>query len=242
MVKITVALFATSDNDAAMEQTPEMLPDSSVALPLPDAASNAPTTENDNAVNETLTMQRRARGRKAAQARWTKANSASAVGNTPSKRRNAKSVDAPAAPKRKIRREARVFNIALTAAEKRLAKAIDERARAAATWAVLNAEIPSLQRTIAALRNQQNPDAFVQNYQMPLPDGSTGNYTSNANYMAQVVSDAPMPPTAPPPGVSPRALAATRARGGAVDVELEESADDEDKFLNASGMAGGNWH
>jgi hypothetical protein len=50
----------------------------------------------------------------------------------------------------------KIFDDALSTAEKRLAKAIEERAKAANLWAVLSAEIPSLQRTIAALKNQQS--------------------------------------------------------------------------------------
>ena len=124
----------------------------------------------------------------------------------------------------------RVFSIALNAAEKRLAKAIDERAKAANLWAVLEAEIPSLQRTIAALKNQQNPNEAISANQADLATMISGR------------SAAASSPAQPHPiATSTRPLQASRARGAAVDVNFE-GAEDENKFLNGSDVAEGEWH
>jgi len=221
-----------------MEQVTESLSESPAPV-LPTEMDASPAVRGGKARMDELTpAKRRALGRKAAQARWGKDKNSTTGEKTPRKRRNAKLIEHPM-PTRRATRETRVFNIALTAAEKRLAKAIEERARAASTWAVLNAEIPSLQRTIAALRNQQNPNAQMQGYEPQLPDGS--GYQSNANYdLTRVVSDAPVPFVAPQQAA--RTLVASRVGGGAVETVLDDAGDDEDKFLNASGMAGGNWH
>jgi hypothetical protein len=243
MLKITVAFSLASSNDAVMEQTAEFLSESSAPV-LPQETDASPSVRGGKArMNELTPDKRRALGRKAAQARWGKDKNQAVDEKAPRKRRKAKFTVDHVVSTPNARRETRVFGIALMAAEKRLARAIEERARAAATWAVLNAEIPSLQRTIAALRNQQNPNTSPQGYEMTLPDGS--GYQPNASYgLPQVISDAPVPLVAPQQAAaaSARALAASRVGGGAVESDLGDASDDEDKFLNASGMAGGNWH
>ena len=237
---------------------------------VPDAS---PASRGGKARMQELTpAKRRALGRKAAQARWGKQAVTADVPKTkavrvPRRRSNCAEGNAPFVPLRASRKQRKaltkqekVFGIALTAAEKRLAMAIEERARAASTWAVLNAEIPSLQRTIAALRNQQNPSAPIQGYEIGLPDGSLASYAPNAapfEYnLNSVVSDAPVPfvrpapapvqaQTPPQPQMAPalRPLAASRVGGGAVDVNLGDPNDsDEDKFLNDSSVAAGTWH
>lgn len=124
----------------------------------------------------------------------------------------------------------KVFSVALNAAEKRLANAIEERARAASLWAVLEAEIPSLQRTIAALKNQQNPN---------------GATSANQTDLATIISDRSIPTPSPaqpnPTATSTRPLQASRARGAAVDVNLGDT-EDENKFLDGSDVAEGEWH
>jgi hypothetical protein len=226
-----------------MEQTTEPLSESPASV-LPQEADASPSVRGGKArMNELTPDKRRALGRKAAQARWGKDKNQAVDEKSPRKRRKAKFAVDHVVSTPNARRETRVFGIALMAAENRLARAIEERARAAATWAVLNAEIPSLQRTIAALRNQQNPNAPAQGYEMTLPDGS--GYQSNASYgLPQVISDAPVPVVAPQQAAMThaRAVAASRVGGGAVESDLGVTGDDEDQFLNASGMAGGNWH
>jgi hypothetical protein len=177
--------------------------------------------------------QKKKLGRKAANARWGKSRTAAAspLASSASKATNSTRKN------RSRSKENRVFGFALTAAEKRLAKAIEERARSASVWAVLNAEIPSLQRTIAALRNQQTGGAPAPGYEMPLPDGTVPGYPASfapANYdLARVVSDAPVP--------AQRPLAASRAGGGAIGINLGD-ADDENQFLDSSSVASGQWH
>lgn len=212
-------------------------------------------------MQELTPAKRRDLGRKAAQARWGKNKaefSPAPEGLSPRKTGKRRKSGAatpnqafPLLKKTRPVKQARVFGFALTAAEKRLAHAIEERARAASTWAVLNAEIPSLQRTIAALRNQQNPNIPMQNYAMPLPDGSMlgyqGNGTSVGYDLTTVVSGAPIPfappaqSSAPPQAPAPRPLAASRAGGGAVGINLADN-ENEDRFLEDSSVAGGQWH
>jgi hypothetical protein len=222
-----------------MEQVTEPLSESPAPVLPTETDASSKVRGGKARMNELTPSKRRALGRKAAQARWGKDKNPTTDEKAPRKRRKAKFVIERPVSAPNARRETRVFGIALTAAEKRLARAIEERARAASTWAVLNAEIPSLQRTIAALRNQQNPNTPMQGYEAQLPDGS--GYQSNAGYdLTRVVSDAPVPFVAPQQAA--RTLAASRVGGGAVETVLDDALDDEDKFLNASGMAGGNWH
>jgi predicted transcriptional regulator len=139
----------------------------------------------------------------------------------------------------------REFTSALKMAEKRLTKAIQERAEHAAKYAVLSAEIPSLQRLIVALRN---PLGVAPEYGVPV-----------APSLEQIVGDQPLPygltsyqnpPLRPVPAavpvLPPTAHPVTsqgRAMGGAVGVELVED-EDENKFLNDSALGGatGEWH
>jgi hypothetical protein len=272
-VKITVAFLLASVDDFSMEQileTPIVEPS-----PFPAVLDASPVVSSASKggkarMQELTPAKRRALGRKAAAARWGKqliaADAATAVNapktkavRVPCRRGNCAEGDAPFVPLRVSRKQRkaftkqeRVFGIALTAAEKRLARAIEERARAAATWAVLSAEIPSLQRTIAALQNQQNPSAPMQGYEIGLPDGSLAGYPPNAapfEYnLNTVVSGAPVPFVRPAPApVQPQMapahpLAASRVGGGTVDVNLGDPNDDEDKFLNDSSVAAGAWH
>ena len=236
---------------------------------LPTSPNASPASKGGKARMQELTPDKRsALGRKAAQARWKKPVVASGAttatpapaGGAPRRAGRLRKAAYPAARaghKASVRqkREDRIYGIALMAAEKRLASAIEERACAASTWAVRNAEIPSLQRTIAALRNQQNPAAPVQGYEMTLPDGSLTGYPPNAGPVGYsidtVLSDAPVPfvrpapvPAQPQPEiVAPaRSLAASRAGGGAIGVNLGDPSDDEDRFLNDSSVADGVWH
>jgi hypothetical protein len=152
---------------------------------------------------------------------------------------------AKAAPAKKRGQGPREFSSALKTAEKRLSKAIQERAEAAAKYAVLSAEIPSLQQIIMALRNP----VFV------LPGQATA---MTAPSLEQIMGDQPLayqnPPlprlvpqpapqvaTVPVPQQLHPANVSGRAGGGAVGVQLEEP-EDEDRFLKESGVAGGEWH
>jgi hypothetical protein len=190
----------------------------------------------------------------AATRRWAKA-----------KRAKAKAAKAPPAPARGKKRPTapREFTSALKTAEKRLASAILERAKAAATYAVLSAEIPSLQRLIVALKNPLGVMPEVA----PNPYYSAPGY---ANYGAatpptleEIVGDQPLmyqnPPRVDIPAQPqpipvipvPQALhpantqAQSRAGGGAIGVPLdpeEGQVEDEDQFLKDSAVAGGAWH
>lgn len=128
----------------------------------------------------------------------------------------------------------REFSSALKMAEKRLAKAIQERAEAGAKYAVLSAEIPSLQRIITALGSPLGAQLGL-----------------GVPSLEEIVGDQPLSYQNPPlavqvrtPLVSPKAHPVTsqgRAMGGAVGVELQEEEND-NKFLETSGVAGGEWH
>jgi len=204
--------------------------------PLPDAPvpESKPQARGGNARKQKLSPEKRISiAKKAANARWggngkrIKASAASLA------REKGRSSGRP---------QSGIFGRALAAAEERLAQAIQERARAASTWAVLNAEIPSLQGTIAALRNQQNPGT-QPSYAQTLPDGSlpgtvTGVTAGMGYTLAQVVSDAPVPASA-----TPRGLAASRVQGGAIGgTDLRENDENEDVFLTETVTGGGQWH
>jgi len=148
---------------------------------------------------------------KAASARWKKRGEGK---HSKLSRRGART--ASAAPP--LPRQARVFGVALSAAENRLARAIEERAAAANKLAMLNAEIPSLQRTIVALQSHQNPLPSVAAAPVDLSGISSWN---------------PLPSPPPPP--------ALRVQGGALNVNLGDE-EDEDRFLHESPAAGGEWH
>jgi len=148
--------------------------------------------------------------------------------------------------------------VALNAAEKRLAKAIEERTLYASKWAMVNAEIPSLQQTIVALRRQQNPAPPIDMPGAMYAQHGGGVQTPQvlpANYgMDQILSDAPLPfaPPQPGQGIEPEFSQPTlppqsRAMGGAIaglDLGGDEPAaqqEDEDVFLKDSGQSGGSW-
>jgi hypothetical protein len=121
-----------------------------------------------------------------------------------------------------------------------------ERAKAAATYAVLSAEIPSLQRLIVALRN---PLGVLSEY----PGTALAPLT-----LEQIVGDQPLPyqnpprreaqyappviPVIPIPAALHPATTAGRAGGGAIGEVLPDETEDEDQFLRESAVAGGEWH
>jgi len=178
--------------------------------------------------------ERSKRMQEAATRRWAKA-----------KREKAKAAKAKAVAKAtrgpKKAPSPREFSTALKTAEKRLAKAIQERAEAASKYAVLNAEIPSLQRLILALKN---PLGAMPEYGVPVAPTIEqivgGERIAYANPPRR--SDIPAMPV--PQQLHPANTAQqSRAGGGAVAVELNEGVEeeDEDKFLNESPMTGGQW-
>jgi hypothetical protein len=185
-----------------------------------------PASQGGKARMRRLTPAERSRlGGNGARARWKKQEpgpSASVPSpETPDPRPQASSPSTRPMPKE--------FGRALSAAENRLAKAIQERAEAACKWAVLQAEIPYLERTIAALRGQPaplpqfSPPEFGAVFPWPNPAAGMG--------FAQ-------PSPAAVPSNYPQA---SRAQGSAVNVPLPGPEDDEDRFLNASGLPGGEW-
>lgn len=147
----------------------------------------------------------------------------------------------------------REFSTALRTAEKRLAKALLERAEAAAKYAVLSAEIPSLQRLILALRN---PLGTLPEYAGVAP--AYAGYPPVAPTLEQIVGDMPLayqnPPRAdlpaqpsfpaiPVPQELHPAHTAGRAGGGAIGVPLADEVEDENTFLNDSAVGGtAGWH
>jgi hypothetical protein len=155
---------------------------------------------------------------------------------------------APAPPKAALAKKQppppREFSSALRTAEKRLSGAILERAKAAATYAVLSAEIPSLQRLIIALKNPLGV--------MPEFPGAPTYGIPVAPTLDQIVGDQPLAYQNPPRPKVPvmpvpqelhpaNTTMQSRAGGGAIGVELEET-EDEDQFLKESPVAGGQWH
>ena len=219
-----------------LENTEPMVKPALNPEPKPAAASSAAVKGGKARMLSMSKAERQLLGRQAAEARWGGQKQAAAAKPKAGSRRSA--AKRGGAKARVFAKADKVFGVALVAAERRLAKAIEERARAASTWAVLNAEIPSLQRTIAALRNQQNPANAEPSYEQQLPDGSRAGVPSPAgtpNYdLAAVVSDAPVPALHP--------LRASRAAGGAIGVDLADEGDDEDRFLRDSSVAAGQWH
>jgi hypothetical protein len=174
--------------------------------------------------------------KKAAVRRWAKAKKVKLA---------ASPVKAVKAPKSKKSSSPREFSSALKMAEKRLSKAIQERAEAGARYAVLNAEIPSLQRIIAAL---QHPAGYLPGYE-------SSNIVPNFT-LEQIVGDQPLGYQNPPPPQQVPARAAplsflppdvhpanvqSRAMGGAIGIEIPVD-DNENAFLEGSGVAGGDWH
>ncbi len=168
----------------------------------------------------------------AAQARWGKTKKASkkkSAGRSASQPRKGK--DSP--EKRSNARAGRsttprVFGIALAAAEKRYADAIQERAYHVGMACALDAEIPGLVQTINALKNTQHPSLQAQS-------------------VIEVSTASPWPATPPSvlqaaPSVTAAHPRASRAQGGAISgIDLADETED-DKFLRESDLPGGEWH
>jgi hypothetical protein len=149
--------------------------------------------------------------------------------------------------KPKQSRNEKVFEQALASAEQEYVIALKDHAEYSGKLALLNMRIPALQRTIAVLRQQQNPSSvapYMQPYtpQIPaIPQPPT---------MEQIMSDVPIQPGYQPPQmpVQPVAPGLTTAPvvklagGSAMGVELTGTGDDEDdQHLRESGVAGGQW-
>ena len=131
------------------------------------------------------------------------------------------------APKPKRYTGPKEFSGALKAAEKRLAKAINERAEAMGKLAGLNAEIPSLLQIIQALKGSNNLPPAQYDF-----SGSVPNATA---FQAPIDPQAALMAAMAAPPVS-------RAKGGvqfSPDVigSLEGPEDDEDQFLRDAGPA-----
>jgi hypothetical protein len=180
----------------------------------------------------------------AAKLRWAKARKAKEAAA-----RAAKAPQKPAPAKRKPTAP-REFHSALKTAEKRLAAAILERSKAQNTYAVLSAEIPSLQRLIIALRN---PLGAAPEYAAPAAatlEQIVGDqpvewrerpysnpYRDRVPAQPEIIPVIPVPQELHPANT----IQQTRGGGGAVGVALEEP-EDEDQFLRESGVSGGQWH
>jgi len=124
------------------------------------------------------------------------------------------------------------FSGALKAAEKRLAKAINERAEAMGKLAGLNAEIPSLLQIIQALKGSNNLP--------PTPFDFSGGVPNAQAFQAPIDPQAALMAAMAAPPVS-------RASGGAVQFSpdvvgsLEGPDDDDpDRFITGP-HAGGGW-
>lgn len=139
----------------------------------------------------------------------------------------------PVAPKKPKRYTGpKEFSGALKAAEKRLAKAINERAEAMGKLAGLNAEIPSLLQIIQALKGSNNLP--------PTPFDFSGGVPNAQAFQAPIDPQAALMAAMAAPPVS-------RASGGAVQFSPDvvgslEGPDDDnpDKFLEGP-HAGGGW-
>jgi hypothetical protein len=179
--------------------------------------------------------------RAAATKRWDKTRKA-----------QAKAAKAAAKPSAGKKRPAgpREFSSALKVAEKRLAMAITERAKAAALYATACAEIPSLMQIINSLKNPLGVQPYAPQYgYIPAPSleeivGDRPLAYQNPPLPPRRDIPAPQPvPQMPVPQALHPANTMGRAGGGAVEgVELAE--EDEDQFLNEAsgdlrGAAGG---
>jgi hypothetical protein len=96
--------------------------------------------------------------------------------------------------------------------------------------AMLNAEIPSLERTISALQSQRDPNSALP---------SRSEVATSASWAAAMTPSTTFVPQRP--------LRTSRARGGAVNVDLtptmaDATSSDDDKFLVDSEVGGGTWH
>jgi hypothetical protein len=180
----------------------------------------------------------------AAKRRWANVRAAKAedAAKTAAKARKA---PAKAAPVKKRPAAPREFGTALKTAEKRLARAIQERAEAAAKYAVLSAEIPSLQRIIQALRDPTAlvPQQYYTGTTVPFPPPTLEQIIGDQPIAYQNPPARPLPPVPAipvPQSLHPANAGNGRGGGGAIGVELAEP-EDEDQFLRESGVAGGEW-
>ena len=198
------------------------------------------TQQSPETASPKLTKEQRSKVQsEAASRRWAKVREEKAKAAKAAQKPAAKPVAKPKSQNRSS--GPKEFSSALRTAEKRLSQAILERSKAANTYAVLSAEIPSLQRLIVALKN---PLGLLPEYGVSL-----------APSLEQIVGDQPLdyanpprrnlvpvPPVMPVPQELHPANTVTRGGGGAIGVELPEGAEDEDQFLRESAIAGGNWH
>jgi len=219
-----------------MEETPQQAAE----------IEQAPKSPVKKSANAKLTKEERSKiMSEAATRRWAKTRRSKPKTVKPVKKPALKTAakNVRAAKSQKKVKAPREFSSALKTAENRLAKALLERAEAASRYAVLSAEIPSLQRLIIALKN---PLGAVPDYGLPIGPS-----------LEQIVGDQPLAYANPPrrtdiPAQSvpvipvPQALhpanTQSRAGGGAIGgVELETD-EDEDRHLNESPVSGGAWH
>ena len=153
--------------------------------------------------------------------------------------------------KQRVSRNDKVFEQALASAEQEYVIAIKEHADHSAKLALLNMRIPALQRTIAVLRQQQNPGSGMVPYQpyspgIPQPptmDQIMSDAPLQGGYVPQQPVYQPAPPQNGPqpiPGLATAPVVPRIAGGGAMDVQLPDP-DDDDQHLRESGVAGGNW-
>jgi hypothetical protein len=194
----------------------------------------------DQPSRPTLSKEERSRiATDAAKRRWANAKEQAA--------KAAKAASKAAKPKKKGSAP-REFSSALKTAEKRLARAIQERAEYAAKYAVVSAEIPSLQQIIQALRNPMG--AVPQSYYA----GTAVPYAPPT--LEQIVGDTPLayqnpprpqpvPLPAIPQQLHPANVQAKASKGGGgaiagMDLEAEEN---EDQYLGEEPTTGGGaWH
>lgn len=142
---------------------------------------------------------------------------------------------APAAPKKQKRYTGpKEFSVALKAAESRLAKALVERAQAAAHLANLQAEIPSLMGIIQALKGSGNYVPPQVPYGIFPPEVPLPQFQAPYDPVAIAQSGQPAPPV-------------SMARGGVMQLgpdvtgTLEGPEDDDmDKFITGP-AAEGRW-
>lgn len=183
----------------------------------------------------------------AASRRWAKARKAQA--------KAVETVSKPA-PSKKRPSGPREFSSALKVAEKRLAQAITERAKAAALYAAASAEIPSLMQIIQSLKNPVGTLSFPgAPYYGMVPAPTLEQIVGDQPLQYQnpplpirrdIPAQPPQPPVMPVPQQLHPANTMGRAGGGAIGVDLPVEGDggeeDENKFLNESAVAGGAWH
>jgi hypothetical protein len=151
---------------------------------------------------------------------------------------------APVAPKKQKRYTGpKEFSVALKAAENRLAKAIEERAKLSGQLAALQAEIPSLLQIIAALKGPQMAPAPPYDFSsvgIPPVIGGVQGYPNPIPQQHQGLDLAAIQAAMAVP-------AASRAQGGAIQFgpevlgALEGPEDDIDKFITGPAASGAGW-